>query len=139
MFLASIVAAYALLLDRQPTCVFAYDAEKPVIADSLDRKLSWDEVRKFDCPTLWVARNELYLRSNYCFFTPIGYSYFGNDATCDPSVEKPGTAIGEENARVIGRMEARKGCPAPLDSCRKLGKVSSSKLDLKRSTLKEMN
>jgi YARHG domain len=137
MGLASCVAIYALALGRQPTCIYAYDASKPVIADGLEQKLSWQDVRKFDCPTLWVARNELYLRSNYCFFTPIGFSYFGNDASCDPTVEKPSTAIGEDNAKIIGRMEARKGCSVPMDSCRKLGKVASSKLDLKRGTLKE--
>ena len=135
--LASCVAIYALALGRQPTCVYAYDAAKPVIADSLERKLTWDEVRRMDCPTLWVARNEMYVRSNYCFFTPIGYSYFGNDATCDPNVENPSSLTGEDNAKIIGRMEARKGCPTPMDSCKKLGKVSASRLDLKRSTLKE--
>jgi hypothetical protein len=137
MLLASSVAIYALALGRQPTCVYNYDSSKPVIADSLERKMTWDEVRKMDCPTLWVARNEMYLRSNYCFFTPLGYSYFGNDATCDPNVEKPSSAIGEENAKIIGRMEARKACPSPMDSCKKLGNVVSSHLDLKRSTLKE--
>ena len=137
MGLASCVAIYALALGRQPTCVYAYDPAKPVIADSLDRKLGWDEVRRLDCPTLWVARNEMYLRSKYCFFTPIGYSYFGNDATCDPGIEKPMTVIGEENAKIIGRLEARKGCATPMDSCKKLGKVAASKLDIKRSTLKE--
>ncbi len=137
MVLASCVAIYALALGRQPTCIYNYDASKPVIADSLERKLSWDEVRKMDCSTLWVARNEMYLRSNYCFFTPLGYSYFGNDATCDPNVEKPFTAVGEENAKIIGRMEVRKACPAPMDSCKKLGSVVASHLDLKRSTVKE--
>lgn len=138
MFLSSVVAVYALALGRQPTCIYAYDASKPVIADSLTRKLTWEEVRRYDCPTLWVARNEMYVRSNYCFFTPIGYSYFGNDASCDPNVEKPSTEIGEENARIISRMEQRKGCITPLDSCRKLSRVSSSRLDLKRSTLKDV-
>lgn len=137
MFLASAVAIYALALGRQPMCVFAYDTAKPVIPDSLERKLGWDEVRKLDCATLWVARNEMYLRSNYCFFTPIGYSYFGNDATCDPNIEKPATAIGEENAKIIGRMEARKGCPAPLDNCRKLAGVKSTRAVLNRSTARE--
>lgn len=74
MFLASAVAVYALALGRQPTCIYAYDAQKPVIANSLEQKLTWEHVRKYDCPTLWVARNEIFLRSNYCFFTPIGYS-----------------------------------------------------------------
>lgn len=136
MFLASCVALYALALGRQPTCVYAYEPGKPIIADSLTRKLSWDEVRRLDCPSLWVARNEMYFRSNYCFFTPTGFSYFGNDATCDPSVEAPSTAIGNDNAMLIKRMETRKGC-VPMDACRKLGRVSSSKLDLQRSTIKE--
>ncbi|MEQ1651229.1 MAG: YARHG domain-containing protein [Hyphomicrobium sp.] len=138
MALASSVAIYALALGRQPTCIYEYDTSKPVVADSLMRKLTWDELRKMDCPTLWVARNEMYARSNYCFFTPIGYSYFGNDATCDPYVENPSTPIGEENARAIGRMSARKGCAAPMDSCKKLGRVSSSKLEIKRQTVKEV-
>ncbi len=138
MMLASCVAIYALALGRQPTCVYAYDASKPVVADSLTRKLTWEELRKMDCPTLWVARNELYARSNYCFFTPIGYSYFGNDATCDPTIENPNTPIGVENARAIGRMSARKGCAAPMDSCKKLGRVTSSKLELDRRTVKEV-
>ena len=79
----------------------------------------------------------MFARSNYCFFTPIGYSYFGNDATCDPNVELPSTVTGQDNAKIFGRMEARKGCPIPMDSCKKLGKVAASRLDLKRSTLKE--
>lgn len=137
VFLASAVAIYALVLGRQPTCLYSYDAAKPVIADSHERKLTWAEVRTLDCPTLWVARNEIFLRSGYCFFTPIAYSYFGNDATCDPAVEKPATTVGEENARIIGRMEARKGCELPLRSCRKLGRVTSSRLVLDRSTAVE--
>lgn len=137
MALASAVAIYALALGRQPTCIYAYDADKPIIADSSDRKLTWQEVRSMDCPTLWVARNEIYRRSNYCFFTPIGYSYFGNEATCDPNIDNPATAIGNDNAQVIARMSARKGCPSPMDSCRKLSRVSSSKLILDRATVKE--
>lgn len=138
MAIASAVAIYALALGRQPTCIYSYDAMKPVAADSLTRKLSWEELRRMDCPTLWVARNEMYARSNYCFFTPIGYSYFGNDATCDPTIESPNTPVGEENARAIGRMAARKGCATPMDSCKKLGRVTSSKLDLDRRTVKEV-
>lgn len=137
MFVASCVAIYALAFGRQPMCIYAYDQSKPIVADSLTRKLTWDEVRGFDCPTLWVARNEMYYRSNYCFFTPTGFSYFGNDAACDPAVEKPATAIGEENTRLIQRIEARKGCPAPMNSCRKLSRVTASKLDMKRTTIKE--
>lgn len=137
MVLASAVAVYALALGRQPTCIYQYDDSKPVFADSLTRKLSWTEVRGLDCPTLWVARNEMYFRSNYCFFTPISYSYFGNDAKCDPGIEEVAMPIGAENARVILRMEKRKGCPSPMDSCRKLGRVASSKSDLKRGTLQE--
>lgn len=136
MFLASCVALYALALGRQPMCIYTYDNSKPIFADSLTRKLTWDEVRRLDCPTLWVARNEIYVRSNYCFFTPTGYSYFSNDAACDPAVENPQTPIGDENARLIRRMEARKGC-GPMESCRKLGRVTSTKLDLRRETIKE--
>ena len=138
MVVASAVAVYALALGRQPTCIYQYDDAKPVFADSLTRKLEWAEVRNMDCPTLWVARNEMYYRSNYCFFTPISYSYFGNDAKCDPSTEEISSPIGAENARIISRMEKRKNCPSPLDSCKRLGKVSASKLDLKRPTLKEV-
>ena len=136
MFLAATVATVALVSGLQPTCIYSYDETRPIFPDSLDRKLSWQEVRLLDCPTLWVARNELYYRSNYCFFTPIGFSYFGNDATCDPVVEKPHTEIGDENAKLILRMETRKDCASPMDSCRGLGKARSSKLDLKRSTTK---
>lgn len=137
MTLASAVAVYALALGRQPTCVYAYDETKPVFADSLTRKLTWPEVRNLDCPTLWVARNEMYYRGKYCFFTPIAFSYFGNDATCDPDIDGPQTPIGQDNATIIARMEKRKNCPAPLDSCKKLGKVSASRIELKRQTAKE--
>ncbi len=137
MAVASTVAIYALALGRQPTCIYQYDDAKPVFADSLTRKLSWDEVRALDCPTLWVARNEMYYRSKYCFFTPISYSYFDNGATCDPSLEDVSTPIGADNAKILARMEKRKSCPAPMDSCKRLGKVSASKMDLKRQTLKE--
>ena len=126
-----------LALGRQPPCLYSYDDTKPVIADSLTRKLAWAEVRSLDCPTLWVARNELYYRSNYCFFTPIAYSYFGNDAKCDPASEDPGTPTGIDNAKLIKRMEARKSCPQPLDSCRKLGKVAASRLVISRPTRDE--
>jgi hypothetical protein len=134
MFVASTVAIYALALGRQPSCIYAYDDTKPVFPDGLERKLTWEEVRPLDCPTLWVARNEIYYRSNYCFFTPTGYSYFGNDAKCDAGIEKPQTVIGEENAKIISRMEARKNCPNPMDSCKKLGNVKSSRLLLGRPT-----
>lgn len=137
MLIASSVAVYALALGREPACVFAYDPQKPLIADGLERKLSWPDIRNFDCPTLWVARNELYYRSNYCFFTPTGHSYFANDSTCDPAVEKPSTSIGEDNAKIIQRMEARKGCPLPMNSCKKLANVSTSRLELSRQTVKE--
>ena len=137
MILASAVAVYALVLGRQPTCIYEYDEAKPVFTDTLTRKLTWAEVRNLDCPTLWVARNEMYYRSNYCFFSPISYSYFGNEAKCDPGIEEPSTPIAVENAKVIARMEKRKGCPAPMDSCRRLGKVGSSRLVIKRPTLKE--
>jgi len=136
MFIAATVAVVAVVSGLQATCVYSYDERKPIFADSLERKLTWQEVRSLDCPTLWVARNELYYRSNYCFFTPIGFSYFGNDSTCDPAVEKPRTQIGDENTKLILRMETRKACRNPMDSCRGLSKAKSSKLDLKRSTTK---
>lgn len=137
MALSTAVALYALALGRQPACIYMYDDAKPVVADSLTRKLTWAEVRNLDCPTLWVARNELYHRSNYCFFTPIAYSYFGNDAKCDPAIEEPSSVIGADNARLISRMEKRKGCPTPLDACRKLGKVGSSRLVMDRPTRRD--
>ncbi len=137
MILASAVAVYALVLGRQPTCIYEYDEAKPVFTDTLTRKLTWAEVRNLDCPTLWVARNEMYYRSNYCFFSPISYSYFGNETKCDPGIEEPSTPIAVENSKVIARMEKRKGCPSPMDSCRRLGKVASSRLVIKRPTLKE--
>lgn len=137
MTLASFVAIYALFLGRQPACVYAYDPQKAVIGDSLERRLTWQDIRDFDCPTLWVARNELFYRSNYCFFTPIAYSYFGNQETCDPAVEKPNTEIGDNNAHIIARLETRKGCLVPLESCIRLRQVSSSKLDLDRQTVKD--
>lgn len=136
MGLATAVAVLAIAAGVQPTCIYAYNDTKPIFKDSHERKLSWQEIRSLDCPTLWVARNELFYRSQYCFFTPIGFSYFGNDATCDPAVEKPGTEIGDENARIIQRMESRKACPAPISNCRQLGKVTSSRLELKRTTTK---
>lgn len=136
MLLASCVAIYALALGRQPSCIYTYVPSKPIFADSLTRKLGWNEVRNLDCPTLWVARNEMYARSNYCFFTPTGFSYFHNDTTCDPGIEEPSTAIGRENALLMRRMEARKGCKA-MEACQKLSRVPSSRLDLDRPTLKE--
>ena len=137
MAVASLVAVLAIAVGVQPTCIYAYNDAKPVFKDSHERKLSWQEIRTLDCPTLWVARNEIFYRSRYCFFTPIGFSYFDNDATCDPAVEKPDTGIGDENARIIQRMESRKACPAPINSCRKLGKVASSRLELKRTTTRD--
>jgi hypothetical protein len=136
MALASAVAIYALALGRQPTCIYEYDDAKPVFGDSLTRKLAWAEVRNLDCPTLWVARNELYFRSNYCFFTPVSYSYFGNDDKCDPEKEEVSTPVGADNARIISRMEKRKNCPSPLDSCKKLGKVTASKANWGRTMRK---
>lgn len=128
------VALYALVLGRQPACLHVYNDQKPIIADSLDRKLTWAEVRSFDCPTLWVARNEMFYRSNYCFFTPVAFSYFRNDGTCDPAVEEPKTHTGIDNAKLIRRMETRRNCPAPIEACGKLGGVSASRLMLGRQT-----
>ncbi len=137
MGLATLVAIYALVLGRQSSCIYSYDPARPVFADSLERKLAWPEVRRLDCPTLWVARNELYYRGKYCFFTPVAFSYFGNDETCDPAIERTGTAVGDENANLIHRMERRKGCASPMDSCRRLGNVGSSRLVLSRQTTRE--
>jgi hypothetical protein len=137
MTLAVFVALYALLFGLRPTCIYVYEQSKPVFADSDTRKLSWSEVRNLDCATLWVARNELYYRSNYCFFTPIGYAYFDNDARCDPAIENPQTAVAAENAKLFRLMETRKGCPNPIASCRQLGGVKASRLRLNRPTAKE--
>jgi hypothetical protein len=135
MFLAACVAVYALVLGRQSTCIYAYDRDKPVFADSLERKLSWQEVRQLDCATLWVARNEIYDRSNYCFFTPTAHAYFSNDATCDPAIERASSDIGNSNIGLIARMEKRKGCAAVGDSCRRLGRAASSRLQMSRPTV----
>lgn len=131
---AGAVAMYALLFGRQPTCLYAYESTKPVFSDTLDRRLSWQEVRPLDCASLWVARNEIYARSNYCFFTPVAHAYFSNDATCDPAVEQASTAIGNANIALIARMEQRKGCGRRGDMCHRLDSARSSRLDLTRPT-----
>jgi hypothetical protein len=137
MGLAATIALYALLLGVRPTCIYTYDARKPVFADSATRKLGWGEVRALDCADLWVARNEVYLRANYCFVTPIAVGYFDNDASCDPSVEEPAGEAVKDNVKLIQRVERRRGCPNPIDSCRRLGKSRASQLKLARPTIGE--
>lgn len=134
MGLAATIALYALLLGVRPTCIYVYDQRTPVLADSATRKLDWGEVRDLDCADLWVARNELYRRANYCFLTPIAVGYFENDASCDPAVEEPSGDVAKENIKLIQRVERRRGCPSPIDSCRRLGKSRASALKLSRPT-----
>lgn len=130
-------AIYQIAYGARAQCVYAYDATKPIISDSSDREIKWDEIREMNCPTLWVARNEIYYRANYCFFSPRGYGYFETGARkCNPEIEGPQSEIANKNARVLGRLERRKGCRVPPSSCRDFSRVSASKLIITRAPLK---
>jgi hypothetical protein len=130
-------ALYQIVYDARAQCIYAYDDSKPVFADSLTRKLEWEDIRKLNCPTLWVARNEIYHRSKYCFFTPRGFAYFeSGQKTCDFNVSNASTPIGNANVKLISSLERRKGCRSPPSSCRAFSRVPSSRLILSRAPLK---
>jgi hypothetical protein len=134
---ALVTAIYQIAFNAKAQCVFAYDDAKPVFADSLTRALGWNELLDKNCPTLWVARNEIYQRSGYCFFTPAGVAYFGSSDSCNPEIDDPASEIGMSNVKLISRMERRKGCPSPPSSCKDFGRVSASKLLIGRGPLTE--
>ncbi len=130
-------ALYQITFDARAQCVYAYDDAKPVFSNSMTRKLQWDDIRELNCPTLWVARNEIYHKSNYCFFTPKGYAYFeSGQKTCNFKVETASSQIGRDNIKLIGSLERRKGCRSPPSSCRAFSRVPASKLILSRPPLK---
>ena len=130
-------AVYQITFNARAQCVYAYDETKPVIKDSSERPLEWSEMRDLNCPSLWVARNEIFYRSGYCFFSPVGYSYFeAGGRTCNHEVEGPKSPIALKNARTLGRLERRKGCRIPPSSCRDFSRVSSSRLVVSRPPLK---
>ena len=130
-------AIYQIVYDARAQCIYAYDDAKPIFKESSVRRLQWEEMRDLNCPTIWVARNEIYHRDGYCFYTPLGYAYFESGKnTCSPDVDAAKSEIGNQNAKSLGRLERRKGCRVPPSSCRDFSRVSSSKLVLSRGPLK---
>ena len=137
MAIALATAIYQIIYNARAQCVFAYDETKPVIAESSERALEWSEMRNLNCPSLWVARNEIYYRSGYCFYSPAGYSYFeSNGRKCSHEVEGPSSEIARKNVKILGRLERRKGCRIPPSRCRDFSRVESSKLIVSRPPLK---
>lgn len=137
MGVALSTAIYQIVFDARAQCIYAYDNREPIFPDSLQRPLQWDEIRELNCPTLWVARNEIFYRSNYCFFTSMGYAYFENaDRTCNYEVDAASTDIGNQNARTLAQLSRRKGCVTPPSSCRDFSRVKSSRVVLTRGPLK---
>jgi len=131
-------AIYQISFNARAQCVYAYDETKPVIPHSSDRPLEWSEIRDLNCPSLWVARNEIFYRDGYCFFSPVGYSYFeSGSGKCNHEVEKPSSEVAWANAKALSRLERRKGCQVPPSSCRAFSRVKSSKLIVTRSPLKD--
>jgi hypothetical protein len=136
MLVSLITAIYQIAFDARAQCVFAYDEDKPLFADSSSRLLSWAELREKNCPSLWVARNEIYHRANYCFYSPLGFAYFDNgEKKCDPQVEGVSGDIERRNIKLISRMERRKGCRVPPASCKEFSRVPSSRLIIDRRPL----
>ncbi|MEL7544516.1 MAG: YARHG domain-containing protein [Pseudomonadota bacterium] len=137
MGVALVTAIYQLSYDARAQCVYVYDETKPVIADSSTRKLAWSDVREYNCPSLWVARNEIYRRDNYCFYSNAAYSYFREKSGgCDDTVTGPATKLGWDNVKLLGRAATRKGCRVPPRKCSDLGRVSSSRLNITRAPQK---
>jgi len=136
MAVSLVTAIYQLTYDARAQCVYAYDETKPVIANSSTQALKWSDVRKMNCPSLWVARNEIYHRNKYCFYSTAAYGYFGESkGGCDDTVKGPTTTIGWDNVKLLGRAASRKGCRVPPKTCSDFGRVSSSKLIINRSPL----
>lgn len=137
MGVSLVTAVYQLTNDARAQCVYVYDETKPVIADSSTRALKWADVREMNCPSLWVARNEIYRRHDYCFYSAAAYGYFGEKTGgCDDSVKGPASPVGWSNVKLLGRAASRKGCRVPPSRCSDLGRVSSSKLQISRGPLK---
>ena len=130
-------AIYQIAFSARAQCVYAYDDSKPVFADSSDRALQWSEIRNLNCPSLWVARNEIFYKAGYCFFSPVGYSYFENGGRkCNHEVERPASDVAWKNIKSLHRLARRKGCRTPPTSCRDFSRVGSSKLIVSRPPLK---
>ena len=65
------------------------------------------------------------------------YAYFvSGQQSCSIKVEEASTAIGNDNIKLIGSLERRKGCRSPPASCRAFSRVPSSRLILTRAPLK---
>ncbi len=130
-------AIYQIAFNARAQCVYTYDATKPVIPHSSTRKLEWSEIRNLNCPSLWVARNEIFYRAGYCFFSPTGYSYFEHGGRkCNHEVEGPKSGVAWNNIKSLGRLARRKGCRLPPASCRDFSRVGASKLIINRPPLK---
>ena len=130
-------AIYQIVFNARAQCVYAYEETQPVIPHSSQRALTWAEIRDLNCPSLWVARNEIFYREGYCFFSPVGYSYFENGGRkCNHEVEKPASNVAWANAKMLGRLERRKGCQVPPSKCSSFSRVPSSKLIVSRPPLK---
>ncbi|MEO1695284.1 MAG: YARHG domain-containing protein [Pseudomonadota bacterium] len=138
MGISLFTAIYQLRYDARAQCIYVYDADKPVIADSDTRTLAWRDVRTMSCPALWVARNEIYYRANYCFYTATAYSYFGEKkGGCDDRAKGPTSGTSWENFTLLKRAATRKGCRIQPRTCADLGRVDSSKLVINRKPLGE--
>lgn len=137
MGVSLITAIYQLSYDARAQCVYVYDETKPVIADSSTRALKWKDVREINCPSLWVARNEIYHRNKYCFYSTAAYGYFGEaKGGCDDAIKGPATPIGWDNVKLLGRAASRKGCRVPPKRCSDFGRVPASKLVISRGPMK---
>ena len=129
-------AIYQITFNARAQCIYVYDETKPVIPHSSDRALEWSEMRDLNCPSLWVARNEIFYREGYCFFSPVGFSYFeSGNRKCNYEVEKPSSEIAWNNTKALSRLERRKGCRVPPQTCRAFARVNSSKLIVSRPPL----
>ena len=73
---------------------------------------SGDEVRPgSSCQELWVARNQIYKNSGYCFKTARAREFFGNGAcTFDDVDAGPISDADRRYITQIKKLEAQKGC-----------------------------
>ncbi|MDX2289244.1 MAG: caspase family protein [Hyphomicrobiaceae bacterium] len=92
---------------------FHFVPRRSIFADSSQRLLTDAELATLDCPSLWIARNEIFKRHGYCFATPRGQDYFGNAGCTTPDqdvVKRQAASTPVDNIERISLEESRRGC-----------------------------
>lgn len=92
---------------------FHFVPRRTIFPDSSQRRLADEDLAPLDCPSLWIARNEIFKRHGYCFATPRGQDYFDNTGCTTPDqdvVKRQATGTPLDNIERIIQEESRRSC-----------------------------